>query len=168
MNAIQISDEYIDRLQSLFENVRDNHFAIGDLLVELVDMHENRRTDVINYIAGQLAISPSTLYDYENTARRWTPEARLEYSMLDWTIYRNSDPIRDKGILDQCVEENWNATKFKENMFPEMVSPCSIIMRMLKSADRLLESELSRAVYMELAEIISRLENLLAKVKEDL
>jgi len=28
---LQIADEYLDRLQALFEDVRDNHFAIGDL-----------------------------------------------------------------------------------------------------------------------------------------
>jgi len=154
---LQIADEYLDRLQALFEDVRDNHFAIGDLLVELVDMHDSRRVDVINYIAGRLAISPTTLYDYENTARRWTVDKRLEYPLLDWTVYRNADPVEDKELLDRCVDEGWNATKFKENKYPELVSPPSLIMRMVRSAEKIIENQVPPFIYSEILDIKTRL-----------
>jgi len=142
--TISISDEYIDRLIALFENIRDNQFEIGDTLVLLVDSSPDQRTEIMNYVAGKLAVSPSTLYDYENTARRWSPEKRQEYASLDYTIYRNSDPERDKELLDQAIDEGWNASTFKEKMFPAMTEPSNqlarvvrILQKTIKGADSL-------------------------------
>ena len=151
---MQISDEYIDRLLMLMENVRDNQFSIGDTLVELVDLHPGQRTDVMKYVAGKLAMASSTLYDYENTSRRWSPEKRLEYAALDYTIYRNSDPIENKDLLDKCVEEGWNATTFKEKMYPELVSPANMVRRVLNLLDKMLKCDMPYYIESRICPII--------------
>ena len=125
---LQIADEYLDRLQALFEDVRDNHVAIGDLLVELVDMHDSRRVDVINYIAGRLAISSTTLYAYENTARRRTVDRRLQYPLLDWTVYRNADRVAAQLLVEPCVHAGCNATRLKYKTYTELSSHPSLLM----------------------------------------
>lgn len=138
---IQISDEFIDKIVWLMENVRDSNFAIGDILVGLVDLHPGKRAEVINYIAGRLAITASTLYDYENTSRRWSVDKRLEYPALDWTIYRNSDPVIDMELLNESVKEGWNATTFKEKMFPALLEPERIIKRVISLLDKIVRSD---------------------------
>lgn len=137
--TVQISDEYIDKLIELFENIRDNQFEVGDTLVLLVDSSPDQRTEIMNYVAGKLAVSASTLYDYENTARRWTPEKRAEYASLDWTIYRNSDPEKDKELLDQAIDEGWNASTFKEKMFPALVEPSNQLARVVRILQKTLK-----------------------------
>jgi len=129
---VQISDDYIDKLIELFENIRDNQFEIGDILALLVDFAPDNRQDIMNYVAGVLAVAPSTLYDYENTSRRWTPDKRLEYAAMDYTIYRNSDPVKDKALLDQAIDEGWNASTFKEKMFPALVEPSNQLARVVR------------------------------------
>jgi hypothetical protein len=139
--TIQISDEYIDRLIALFENVRENNFEIGDTLILLVDSSPDQRTEIMNYVAGKLAVAPSTLYDYENTARRWSKDDRVVYASLDWTIYRNSDPEKDKELLDQAIDEGWNATTFKEKMFPAMNEPFNLVERALRILQKTIKAE---------------------------
>lgn len=163
---IQISDEYIDTLIELFENVRDNQWAIGDTLVLLVDSSPDDRQEIINYVASHLAVSASTLYDYENTARRWSSEKRQEYKALDWTIYRNSDPDRDKELLDQAIDENWNASTFKEKMYPALVEPAAQIGKVIRMLEKVLEQEIEsptreglKLVLKDLAAILAQLDN---------
>lgn len=157
---IQISDEYIDKLIELFENIRDNQFEIGDTLVLLVDSAPDNRQDIMNYVAGKLAVSPSTLYDYENTARRWTLDKRQEYAALDYTIYRNSDPVKDKELLDQAIDENWNATTFKERMFPALVEPSNQIMRIMRILQKVLKESIPPNIEYEIRTILNKLEEL--------
>lgn len=164
---IQISDEYIDKLIELFENIRDNQWAVGDMLVLLVDSNPDDRQDIMNYIAGKLAVSASTLYDYENTARRWSPDKRREYASLDWTIYRNSDPERDKELLDQAMDESWNATTFKEKMFPALLDPAALIGKAIRMLEKILEQEIEpvtseglKLVLKDLAAILTQLDEL--------
>jgi hypothetical protein len=122
-----ISDDYVDRAIYYLENIRDCQFSLGDLLMELVDLHDGYKSGVVLYMAGKTGISASTLYDYEAVSRRWSPTMRLVYPHLDWSIYRNSDPIRDKELLDRALEENMNATKFKELMYPAILEPSKIL-----------------------------------------
>ncbi len=157
---LQISDEYIDKLIELFENIRDNQFEIGDTLVLLVDSAPDNRQDIMNYVAGKLAVSPSTLYDYENTARRWTLDKRQEYAALDYTIYRNSDPVKDKELLDQAIDENWNATTFKEKMFPALVEPSNQIMRIMRILQKVLKESIPPNIEYEIRTILNKLEEL--------
>ena len=154
---IQISDEYIDKLIELFENIRDNQWAVGDMLVLLVDSSPDQRQDIMNYVAGKLAVAPSTLYDYENTARRWSPDKRKEYATLDWTIYRNSDPEKDKELLDQAIDENWNATTFKEKMFPALLDPAALIGKAIRMLEKILEQEIEPEIHGQLALIVTEL-----------
>jgi len=158
--TFQISDDYIDKLIELFENIRDNQFEIGDTLVLLVDSAPDNRQDIMNYVAGKLAVSPSTLYDYENTARRWTLDKRQEYAALDYTIYRNSDPVKDKELLDQAIDENWNATTFKEKMFPALVEPSNQIMRIMRILQKVLKESIPPNIEYEIRTILNKLEEL--------
>lgn len=164
---LQISDEYINILIDLFENVRDNQWAIGDTLVLLVDSSPEQRQDIMNYIASRLAVSASTLYDYENTARRWSPDKRREYASLDWTIYRNSDPEKDKEILEQAIDENWNATTFKEKMYPALVEPSSLILRAIRVIEKVLQEELPTPVQSEIKAILDRLYKLYGELDKE-
>lgn len=163
---IQISDEYIDKLIELFENIRDNQWAVGDTLVLLVDSNPDDRQDIMNYIAGKLAVSASTLYDYENTARRWSPDKRREYASLDWTIYRNSDPERDKELLDQAIDENWNATTFKEKMFPALLDPAAQIARVIHILEKVLAQEIPPVISEEVKQVLKDLAAILAQLDE--
>lgn len=163
---IQISDEYIDKLIELFENIRDNQWAVGDMLVLLVDSNPDDRQDIMNYIAGKLAVSASTLYDYENTARRWSPDKRREYASLDWTIYRNSDPERDKELLDQAMDESWNATTFKEKMFPALLDPAALIGKAIRMLEKILEQEIEPVTSEGLKLVLKDLAAILAQLDE--
>lgn len=164
---LRISDEYIDRLMLLLDDVVSNQFAVGDLLAELVDLHPGQRTDVMRYVAGKLAMSSATLYDYENTARRWTREYREMYPALDWTIYRNSDPVTNKDMLDKCMDEGWNATTFKERMYPDMVSPASITKRVIGLLDKIIKSDVPYYIEAELMPIIEKLQEIYDQLDDE-
>lgn len=163
---IQISDEYIDKLIELFENIRDNQWAVGDMLVLLVDSSPDQRQDIMNYVAGKLAVAPSTLYDYENTARRWSPDKRKEYATLDWTIYRNSDPEKDKELLDQALDENWNANTFKEKMYPALLDPAALIGKAIRMLEKILEQEIEPATSEGVKQVLKDLAAILAQLDE--
>lgn len=163
---IQISDEYIDKLIELFENIRDNQWAVGDMLVLLVDSSPDQRQDIMNYVAGKLAVAPSTLYDYENTARRWSPDKRKEYATLDWTIYRNSDPEKDKELLDQAIDENWNANTFKEKMYPALLDPATLIGKAIRMLEKTLEQEIEPVISEEVKQVLKDLAAILAQLDE--
>lgn len=115
---VRIEDEVIERLIGYLEVARDAQFAVGDEILEQVRLH-GTKAEVINYLAGQLQVSPSTLYDYCRISERWTPYWREVYQHLDWTIYRNADPedTDDRKLLDRAVDEQWTSTKFKEEKF---------------------------------------------------
>lgn len=164
---MQISDEYIDKLIMLFEHIRDNQFEIGDTLVLLVDSQPEHRQDIMNYVAGKLAVSPSTLYDYENTARRWSPDKRQEYAALDYTIYRNSDPIKDKELLDLAIDENWNASTFKERMYPALVEPSNQIMRVMRILEKILKETIPPNLETEIRTILAKLTELHAELDDE-
>jgi len=164
---LQISDEYIDRLILLMEDTRDTQFAVGDLLAELVDMHPGQRTDVMRYVAGKLAMSSSTLYDYENTSRRWTPQYREMYPALDYTIYRNSDPVTNKDLLDRCLDEGWNATTFKEKMYPDLTSPATITKRVINLLDKIIKSDIPYFIEAEIMQLIEKLQEIYDQLDDE-
>lgn len=164
---LSISDEYIDRLILLMEDVRDNQLTVGDVLAELVDLHPGQRTDVMRYVAGKLAMSAGTLYDYENTSRRWTPQYRAQYPALDYTIYRNSDPVANKDMLDRCLDEGWNATTFKEKMYPDLVSPATMIKRALNLFDKIIKSDIPYYIEAEIMPIIEKLQEIYDQLDDE-
>ena len=61
--AIIIPDKIVDLLSSMFEDVRDKQFIIGDTLIEIVNATGDKG-GTIAYLAGRLGVSASTLYDY--------------------------------------------------------------------------------------------------------
>lgn len=148
---IVIADEIVERFVLLLEMARDTQFAIGDLLIQQVEQHDNK-AEVISYLAGQLNVSASTLYDYYRVAEKWSPAMREIYQSLDWTIYRNSDPSdpNDIELLDRAIDESWNATKFKEEKYNtprDIVSVIgnirAIIQRNFKNFDQLTQIQLN-------------------------
>jgi hypothetical protein len=125
---MRLSDDVINEFIDLLENVRDSQFQIGDRLIELIDLHGDK-TAVINNLAGNLNISASVLYDYVRTAERWSPAMRQIYVHLDYTLYRNTDPHNpeDMALLDQAIDEGWTATRYKEQKYPSMRDPATIL-----------------------------------------
>lgn len=128
---VRISDEFVDEIIYLLETSRDYQFAVGDRLIMLVGMHDNNRSEVIDYLAGTLNISASKLHEYYRVSSRWEPQYREMYQSLDWTIYRNSDPSdpEDRELLDRCIDEGWNSTTFKEEKYPALKDPMNIVER---------------------------------------
>lgn len=125
---MRISSDYITEFINLFENARDNQFRIGDLLLELVFMNGDKKA-VLNQVAGELNVTYSTLLDYCRIAEKWKPADRITFQGMDWTIYRNLDPVEDRELLEQGITEGWNATRFKEEKYPEMKNPVNVIGR---------------------------------------
>lgn len=161
MLKVRITEEIVAEFIELFEMSRDVQFAIGDRLIELVNTHGDK-AGIIKELAGELGVSPSVLYDYHRVAEKWTPELRLEYRSLDWTIYRNSDPVDDRELLDRAIDEQWTATRFKEEKFTGMKEPGyivgrieAIITRSRKYFDARYQSEID--------DILKRLRNLIEK-----
>lgn len=117
--AFRISDEVVDNLIRMFENIRDRQFEVGDYLIELVEAVGFEKSQLLNYLAGVLHVSASTLYDYYRISKAWTPELRLQYQYLDWTFYRNTDPDNpeDLALLEQAIDEGWNVSRLKREKY---------------------------------------------------
>ena len=129
IEKITISDEIVVEFIHMLEISRDVQFAIGDRLLEVIRMHGGKRAGVIAGLSGQLGISPSSLYDYCRISEKWPPALREEYQSLDWTIYRNADPVADRDLLDRAVDEAWTATRFREEKYAGMQEPARILGR---------------------------------------
>lgn len=157
---VVIADEVVNRLIYLMEMARDVQFEIGDELIRLVDIHGSK-AEVISYLAGQLNVSASVLYDYYRVAEKWSPAMREIYQSLDWTIYRNSDPSDpdDVELLDQAIDEGWNATKFKEEKYPSMKDPM-VVLGKIKALIKRNFNRFPRAIQVELSAIMNRLEQI--------
>ena len=159
---VVISDEVVDRIVYLMEMSRDAQFAVGDEIISQIKLYGGKKGEVINYLAGKLNISASTLYDYCRIAERWSPEMRLTYQTLDWTIYRNANPNNpdDLELIKRAIDEGWNATKFKEEKYPAM-QDISIIVGRIKA---LINRNLKRfkpSIQKELKGILNRLDTLM-------
>jgi len=78
---VVIPDKIVDFLSSMFEDVRDKQFIIGDTLIEIVNATGDKG-GTIAYLAGKLGVSASTLYDYYRISKLWTPEYRAIGKMI--------------------------------------------------------------------------------------
>ena len=163
---VVIPDKIVDLLSAMFEDVRDKQFIIGDTLIEIVNATGDKG-GTIAYLAGKLGVSASTLYDYYRIAKLWTPEYRAMYQALDWTIYRNADPNdpEDRALLDKCVDEGWNSTKFKEEKYPALRNPNTIVGRMIAMGKRLYEYD---ALEIEQREAILKAITILQEIMKEL
>ena len=163
--TLKISDDYISRLQDLIERVRDCQLEIGDILIELIELYEDRE-GVLKYISGILNYSYELLMEYENAARRWTADKRIEYPLMDWSFYRNADPNdpRDMELLNQAIDEGWNVTTFKEHKYPAIAQPYAMVGKALGVLQKV---ELQDArLRGSLENICMRLENLKRWIRE--
>lgn len=158
---IKLSDEVLTEFIQLFEMVRDTQFEIGDKLIEQAKLHGDKK-GVINEVASQLNVSASVLYDYYRTAEKWSPAMREIYQNLDYTIYRNSDPNdpEDIELLDRAIDEGWNATTYKENKYPALKDPKTILEK-IKSMLIRNKQEWRPEIRSEIDSILDRLEKLL-------
>jgi len=155
-----LSDEVVEDFIRLMETARDVQFEIGDKLIEQVELHNKSKNEVISYLAGILNVSATVLYDYYRVAERWSPEHREIYQSLDWTIYRNSDPIEDAELLDKAIDEGWNSTRFKEEKYPALKEPRAVLER-VKSMLIRHKADWRPEVKSEIDFILDRLEKLL-------
>jgi len=135
LSKIVISDEYIDQILNLIMEIRDNKFAVGDLLVALVDAHDGRRYEVIRYVAGKINYEYYLLDEYERTARNWTKNKRNP--KLTWTHYRNAIPNQDEQLLDIAADKGLSATAFKEAKYPAIVRPIVLSRKMLSIVSKI-------------------------------
>jgi len=94
-------------------------------------------------------------------SRTWTPDLRAEYrGILSWTFLRNSDPVEDKELLDQAVEEGWTVSTFLEHKYPDGSIPLNIMGRIKSLVYKLLNANIGSDIKQELMEIQARLDNL--------
>jgi len=163
---IVIPEKIVDWFASAFEDVRDKQFLIGDQLIEIIKVTGDKG-GTIAYLAGRLGVSASTLYDYYRIAKLWTPEYRAMYQALDWTIYRNADPNdpEDRALLDRCVDNGWNASKFREEKYPALKDPNTIIGKMIALGKRIYEQD---TLDIEQREAIHKAIGLLEEVMREL
>lgn len=161
MQRLKLSESVITAFIELFEMSRDMQFAIGDKLIELVRTHGDK-AEVIRQLSGELGVTPSVLYDYYRVSEKWTPDLREEYQSLDYTIYRNSDPEKDRELLNKAIDEQWTATRFKEEKFVGMREPSYIVGKIEAIITRSRKYFDARG-QRELDEILQRLKNLIEK-----
>lgn len=110
---IIIAQEYVDHIIYLEQSITDSKFAIGDVLVSLVDLYDGRKQEVCEYLQGATALEWKTLSDYETTARRWPPDLRRQYASMPWSVFRNLDPDNEKDIelMELAVDNQLTVNK---------------------------------------------------------
>ena len=163
---LRLSDDIITEFIDLFESDREIRFAIGDRLIELVQQHSDNE-GVINYLAGTLRITAGVLYEYYRISERWTQEDRDRWQALDWTIYRNADPIADRELLDNAIDEGWNATRFKEEKYPALKEPSKILRQVMGMLSKMKKSIFIPSLEKQVNEIIEKIELILADSGEE-
>lgn len=165
---IKVADEYVTAIHECLSASRDGLFSAGDIMVELLDKHGRDKVEpVMKYLSGVLSVKKKQLYDYVNTSRRWSPEQRATYPKFEWTVFRNSDPVRDKELLDQAHDEGVSASEVKRRLFPNLESPVkllrdatSALFKLLsnKQLDPALQSDIE-SVYRKLQDIYNQLDD---------
>lgn len=116
---IVITQNYVDEIIYLHQDITNNKFKIGDILVLLVDTYSGRKQEVCNYLQGATGLEWKTLSDYETTARRWPEELRARYAMLDYSVFRNMNPenAQDIQLMDYAVDNQLTTTKVLDQKF---------------------------------------------------
>lgn len=116
---VVISQNFVDEIIYLQQDITNNKFKIGDILVLLVDTFAGRKQEVCNYLQGATRLEWKTLSDYETTARRWTVELREKYAMLDYSLFRNMNPEdqRDLQMMDEAVDNQLTTTKVLDQKY---------------------------------------------------
>lgn len=152
---IVIDQTVVDQIIYLEQSVTDNKFAIGDILVALVDAYDGRKRDVCDYLQGATTLDWKTLSDYETTARRWPPDIRSQYAPLSFSVFRNMDPDDelDRAIMDNAVDNQFTTNKILDLKF-DRSSQAYIVRSCIKMLLRLEPTDLLQEI-IELLQSIS-------------
>lgn len=161
--AFSITDEVVDNLIRMFENIRDCQFEVGDYLIDLVEKVGFDKTQLINHLAGALHISASTLYDYYRISKKWTKPLREQYQHLDWTFYRNTNPDNpeDIALLEQAIDEGWNVSRLKSEKYGDntVSEDIQILITIIKRlGGKITNSERKKKIIEQIVTLISELE----------
>lgn len=110
---VVVAQEYVDQIIYLVQNITDNKFAIGDLLIDLVDNNDGRKQDVCEYLQGSTGLEWKTLSDYETTSRRWTRELRMQYAQAPYSLFRNADPAKPEDVqwMEDAIDNQMTARR---------------------------------------------------------
>lgn len=164
---IKVSDEYVIAIQSCLSTSRDGLFAAGDLMVALLEQYGRKNVEpVMRYLSGALGVQKKQLYDYVNTSRRWSPEQRAAYPKFDWTVFRNSDPVRDKELLDKAHDEGLSTSAIKKQLFPE--SPAKLLREAMSAMFKLMKfSKLPPSFQNEIATLYEKLKDIYSELDDD-
>jgi len=165
---IKVSDEYVVAIQECLSASRDGLFAAGDIMVGLLDKHGRENAEpVMQYLSGALSVKKKQLYDYVNTSRRWSPEQRAAYPKFDWTVFRNSDPVRDKELLDQAHDDGASASEIKRRLFPNLESPVKLLRDAMSATFKLMElKKLPASFQNEITSIYGRLKEIYSELDD--
>lgn len=165
---LRLSDDVLNEFIQLFESDREVRFAIGDRLIELVEQHNDDKEGVIHYLAGTLNVTAGVLYEYYRISERWTQEDRDRWQFLDWTVYRNADPVADRELLDKAVDEGWSASRFKEEKYPALKEPSRVLRTIMSMLQKMKRSTFFMpTLEKQVNEIIEKIELILAEEDDD-
>lgn len=165
---IKVSDEYVVAIQECLSASRDGLFAAGDIIIMLLEKYDRKDVEpVMQYLSGALSVKKKQLYDYANTSRRWSPHQRAAYPKFDWTVFRNSDPVRDKELLDKAHDEGASASEIKRRLYPNLESPVKLLRDAMSAMFKLMGSnKLPPAFQNELASLYGRLKEIYSELDE--
>jgi hypothetical protein len=88
----------------------DTQFLIGDMLIGQETVYAER---TIAGLAGDVGLSPQSLYDYRDTAAFYPADIRARYrSPLSYSHLKTARKLKDMdkalSFLDACVENVWS------------------------------------------------------------
>lgn len=116
---VVVPDEYVTQIIDLAQNITNNQFALGDLLIVLVDTFDGRKVEVCKYLQGATSLDWKTLADYETVARKWPEDKRLQFPQLAFSVFRATDPNDpdDMALLNRAVDEQLTASKVLDEKY---------------------------------------------------
>lgn len=140
---VVVSQEYVDQIIYLEENIKENKFTIGDLLVDLVDNNDGRKQEVCEYLQGATGLDWKTLSDYETTSRRWNKELRMQYAQAPYSLLRNADPSYPEDIawLDNAVDNQMTARRALDIKY-QRNTPLYVLKNIYGQLERLAEEDI--------------------------
>jgi hypothetical protein len=162
---IRIADKYIELAIVYLDQINEAKWALGDLLVALVDTYDGRRIEVLRYMASQCNVSCGRLDEYERASRRWLEPERFDN--LDWSIYRMARPEEHKELVEKAADEGWNTTTFREAVYPALIDPGNVLRKCRGTVERMVQSsKLKKPVLERVMLLIDMLDDLIGELDE--
>lgn len=148
---VVIAQEYVDQIIYLEENIKENKFAIGDLLIDLVDNNEGRKQEVCEYLQGVTGLEWKTLSDYETTSRRWTRDLRMQYAQAPYSLFRNADPANPTDVqwLEDAIDNQLTARRALDIKY-HRTTPLYILRNVYGQLERLGEMDVEISKILQL------------------